>query len=110
MFVYCFVSGSYTARARPARFIGKTFADGCDEPASHIAGLSGGRTAAVSHTRPFSSSIGLWTFVLLVQIGSSPQYGDVAPGCVPAAIGVLGSRGPIGTLLATCRTGSSTGM
>src|SRR5688572_29196019 len=105
-----FVLGSYTARSRPERSTGNTFADGCDEPCLQTGGLSNGRTAAVSHTRPFSSSIGLWTFVLLVQIGSSPQYGDVAPGCVPAAIGVLGSRGPIGTLLATCRTGSSTGM
>ena len=36
----------------------------------------GGRTADVIHTRPFSSSIGLCTLFLLVQIASSPQYGD----------------------------------
>jgi hypothetical protein len=30
----------------------------------------------VSQIRPFASSIGLCTLFLLVQIGSSPQYGD----------------------------------
>ena len=40
------------------------------------AGFSSGRSFAVNHTRPFSSSIGLWTFALLFQIGSSPQNAE----------------------------------
>src|SRR5205814_4243380 len=49
------VFGSYMARCRPARFIGNSCADGWLDPALQKAGLSGGRTVAVSHTRPRSS-------------------------------------------------------
>ena len=67
------VFGSYMARCRPARFSGNSCADGWLDPALQKAGLSGGRTVAVSHTRPRSSNIGLCTLALLVQIGSLPQ-------------------------------------
>ena len=76
MCVSFFVFGSYIARWRPARSIGNSFADGWLEPALQKSGLSGGRTAEVIQTRPCSSNIGLWTLFLLVQIGSSPQYGE----------------------------------
>ena len=46
------------------------------DPALQKSGFSGGRTAEVSHSRFFSSSIGLCTLFLLVQMTSSPQYGD----------------------------------
>src|SRR4051794_10354808 len=68
--------GSYIARCRPALSSGKSFADGCVDPSRQKSGLAAGLTAEVIHTRPFSSSIGLWTLLRLVQIGSSPQYGD----------------------------------
>src|SRR5262245_24138893 len=66
------VFGSYIARWREERPTGNTFADGWLEPSRQNAGLSGGRTADVIHTRPLSSNIVLWTLFLLVQIGSSP--------------------------------------
>ena len=43
------------------------------------------------HTRPFPSNIGLWTLFLLVQIASSPQYGD-GNGIAAGVGGVFGSR------------------
>src|SRR5678815_5587990 len=67
MCVSFFVFGSYIASCRPERFTGNSLADGCVEPCLQKAGLSGGRTAAVIQTRPFASSIGLWTFALLVH-------------------------------------------
>src|SRR5687767_15463745 len=76
MCVSFFVAGSYICRCRPDRGTGARFADGCDEPSRHTGGLSGGRTADVIQSRPRWSSIGLWTLFRLVQIGSSPQYGD----------------------------------
>ena len=60
-------------------------------PPCRQSGFSGGRTADVSHRRPFSSSIGLCTLFLLVQITSSPQYGDGC-GIVGLVGGVFGSR------------------
>ena len=73
MCVSFFVFGSYIASCRPERLTGKSFADGCVEPCLQKAGLSDGRTAAVIHTRPFPSIIGLWTFALLVHSTVSPQ-------------------------------------
>src|SRR5688572_2954181 len=91
MCVSCFVAGSYICRCRPLRWIGNSFADGCDEPSLQNAGFSGERTAEVSQRRPFSSSIGLWTLFLLVQMTSSPQYGEGA-GIFGLVGGVFGSR------------------
>ena len=71
-------------------------------------GLSDGRTAEVSHSRFFSSSIGLCTLFLLVQMTSSPQYGDGA-GIFGFVGGVFGSRTDSGMRLTVCFTGSSTG-
>ena len=71
-------------------------------------GFAGGRTADVIQTRPCSSSIGLCTLFLLVQIASSPQYGDGC-GIVGVVGGVFGSRTVSGTWLIVCVTGSSTG-
>ena len=73
MWVSFLVFGSYICRCRLDRAIGNSFADGCSEPALQYSGLSNGRTAEVSHRRPWWSSIGLWTLFLLVQIGSLPQ-------------------------------------
>ena len=70
---------------------GNAFADGCVEPALQKAGLSNGATAEVSHRRPLSSSIGLCTLFLLVQMTSSPQYGDGC-GMFGLVAGVFGSR------------------
>ncbi len=109
MCVSSFVFGSYTARCRPAFAIGWSLADGCVEPSLQKSGLAAGRTADVSHTRPFSSNIGLWTLFLLVQITSSSKYGE-GNGMFGDVGGVFGSRTVSGTLLVVCRTGSSTGM
>src|SRR5438093_11633179 len=103
------VAGSYTARCRLALLIGNSFAEGWLDPALQKSGLSGGRTAEVIHTRPRSSSIGLCTLFLLVQMTESPQYGDGWGIWGPAAGRVLGSRTVNGTRLAVCRAGSSTG-
>src|SRR6187549_843581 len=91
MCVIFFVAGSYISNCRPLRCSGNAFADGCVEPSLQNAGLSGARTADVSHSRPFSSSIGLCTLFLLVQIASSPQYGD-GFGMAAGVGGVFGSR------------------
>src|SRR5829696_7721286 len=104
MCVIFFVAGSYIASWRPLRCSGKALADGCVEPSLHHAGFSGPRTADVSHRRPLSSSIGLWTLFLLVQITSSPQYGDGA-GIAALVGGVFGSRTVKGTRLALFATG-----
>src|SRR4051794_38898517 len=109
MWVSFFVLGSYIARCRPARGSGNSLADGWLDPALHTSGLSGPRTVDVIHTRPRSSSMGLWTLFLLVQIVSSPQYADGAPLLGPVAIGVFGSRTVSGTRLTALRPGSSTG-
>src|SRR5687768_9896878 len=69
----CFISfvfGSYTATWRFELLSGKSLAEGWLDPALQKAGLSGGRTLEVIHTRPFSSNIGLCTFARLVQIAS----------------------------------------
>src|SRR3954469_10024617 len=97
MCVSFFVVGSYIASCRPERLMGNSFADGCDDPALQNAGLSAPRMAEVIHTRPFSSSIGLWTFALLVQTFSSPQYADGAP-----------ARGPVAGCMVVSRTVSGT--
>ena len=88
---------------------GNSFADGCVEPSLHSGGFADGRTAEVSHTRPLWSSIGLWTLFLLVQITSSPQYGDDS-GIAGLVGGVAGSRTVSGTRLAVLVLGSSTGV
>src|SRR5512138_84157 len=90
-----FVFGSYIAACRTASFIGKRLADGWLDPALHQAGVAGGRMRAVIHSRPWPSNIALCTSLRLVQIASSPQYGDVFR-FGPAARGVFGSCG--GTL------------
>src|SRR5262245_63872191 len=109
MCVIFFVAGSYIASWRPLRWSGNALADGCVEPSLHHAGLSGPRTADVSHRRFFSSSIGLWTLFLLVQITSSPQYGDGA-GILGDVGGVFGSRTVSGICEMVLVTGFSTGV
>ena len=100
--------GSYIARWRPAVCSGYSFADGLLEPSLQKSGFDAGRTAEVIHTRPFSSNIGLWTLLRLVQIGSSPQYGDGC-GIVVGVRGVFGSRTVSFTCEIALRAGSSTG-
>src|SRR5690242_2187453 len=68
-----FVFGSYIASCRPERLTGKSFADGCVDPALQNGGLSAGRMVDVIQTRPFSSNIALWTLFRLVQGKSVPQ-------------------------------------
>src|SRR5881409_3562484 len=103
MWVSCLVFGSYTARWRLASAIGNSFADGWLDPSLQKSGLLGGRTAEVIQSRPLSSNIGLCTLFLLVQMTSSPQYGDGRGSKAPTAGGVLGSRTVSGTRLAVCR-------
>src|SRR5215211_7433492 len=91
----CFISfvfGSYTARWRADPLSGKRRADGWLDPALQKSGLFGPRTLEVIQTRPVSSNIGLYTFALLVQIGSVPQYGEGPATCAGAAGGAFGSR------------------
>src|ERR1700726_4307286 len=76
MSVNCLFLGSNIANWRPLRFTGNNFADNKLDPSLQYAGFSGGRITDVSHTRPFSSNIGLWILVRLSQIASSPQYGE----------------------------------
>ena len=52
----------------------------------------------------------LCAFVWLVQIVSSPQYGDALAGGVSASLGVFGSRTFSLICVAVCLTGSTTGM
>src|SRR5262245_51312079 len=108
MCVIFFVAGSYIARCRPALFSGYSFADGCVEPALQYSGFADGRIADVIQTRPFSSSIGLWTLFRLVQITSLPQYVDGC-GMLAEVGGVFGSRTVSGTWLAEFVFGSRTG-
>src|SRR5207253_7726931 len=56
------------------------------------AGVAGGRILAVIHRRPCPSNIALWTSLRLVQITSSPKYGE-GSSTGPAARGVFGSCG-----------------
>src|SRR6185503_10287787 len=104
MCVIFFVAGSYMASCRPLRCSGKAFADGCVDPSLQNAGFSGPRTADVSHSRPFSSSIGLWTLFLLSHTTSSPQYGDGA-GIFGDVGGVFASRTVSGIREIVCFTG-----
>src|SRR5262245_37508150 len=108
MCVSFLVCGSYIWRWRLELLTGNAFADGCVDPALQKSGFSAGATAEVSQRRPFSSSIGLWTLFLLVQITSSAQYGDGA-GIFGFVGGVFGSRTESGTRVTVWRTGSSTG-
>src|SRR5262245_23094063 len=109
MSVSLLVFGSYTARCRLARSIGKSRAEGFVDPALQKAGFSGGRTVEVIQTRPLPSNIGLWTLFLLVQIASSPQNLD-GFGMVGSAAGfVFGSLTVNGTRLAVLRLESRTG-
>ena len=64
--------GSYIASWRPEFASGYSF-DETFDPSLQKSGFADGRTADVIQTRPFSSNIGLWTLLRLVQIGSSPQ-------------------------------------
>src|SRR5262245_43388995 len=108
MCVSFLVCGSYICRCRLALLRGNAFADGCVDPALQNAGMSNGGTAEVSHRRLLSSSIGLCTLFLLVQMASSPQYGD---GCGIFGLvgGVFGSRTVSGIRVTVFFTGSSTG-
>src|SRR5262249_31805327 len=108
MCVSCLVFGSYAARWRPALAIGNSFADGWVDPSLQKSGLAGGRTAEGIQPRPFSSNIGFCTLVLLVQMTSSPQYGE-GRGIAGSVAGVFGSRTVNGTRLTRWFTGSRTG-
>src|SRR4030095_6294702 len=57
--VYFIVFGSRNVRARFVRSIGKSCAEGWLDPFLQKAGLSGPRTAAANHTRPFRSNMPL---------------------------------------------------
>src|SRR2546423_12030105 len=84
--------GSYIERCRFASpSSGKALAEGWLEPLLQKSGLALGVMREVNHTRPFSSSIGLWLSVWLSQIGSGPQYGD-GPNGSPFDDGVFASR------------------
>src|SRR6185436_6577815 len=108
MCVYLPVFGSYIPRWRLALFMGKSFADGFVDSFLNSGGFSGGRTAAVIHTRPCASNIGLCTLARLFQIGSLPHICDGAG--IAGDVGlVAGSRTVSGTLLVVCLIGSSTG-
>src|SRR5882672_851168 len=72
--VYLPAFGSHTAACREDSLIGKTFADGCSEPARQYAGFSRPRVDAASQTRPLPSTIELWLLTRVSQIASSPQY------------------------------------
>src|SRR6187431_1700303 len=109
MCVSFLVCGSYICRCRLALSSGYTLAEGCVDPSLQNAGLSNGVTAEVSHNRFCSSSIGLCTLFLLVQITSSPQYGEAA-GIFGLVAGVFGSRTLSGMRLTVCLMGSSTGV
>src|SRR5262245_65471398 len=100
--------GSYIASCRPEVASGYSFADGRLEPSLQKSGFDAGRTVDVIHTRPFSSNIGLWTLLRLVQIGSSPQYGDGC-GLVAGVRGVSGSRTVSFAVLSSLRSGSMSG-
>ena len=65
---------------------------------------------AAIHTRLCASIAKLWALDWLVQIASSPQYGEGAAGGVFASLGVFGSRTCSSTFLATLLRGSTTGM
>src|SRR5947209_7374248 len=108
MCVSFWVFGSYMASWRPEFASGNTFADGWLEPCLQKSGFGDGRTVDVIQTRPWPSSIGLCTLFLLVQIGSSPQYGDGC-GIAGGVGGVFGSRTVSGMRLAVWVFGSSTG-
>src|SRR4030095_9205570 len=97
-----------TSKWRPLRCNGN-FAEGCSVASWHHAGFSGPRTADVNHRRPFSSSIGLWTLFLLVQIASSPQYGEGA-GIFGLVGGVFASRTVSGMRSMVWVFGLSTGV
>src|ERR1051325_5393203 len=107
MCVSCFVFGSYIASWRPEFASGYSFDDTFD-PSLQNAGFSDGRIVDVIQMRPFSSNIGLCTLLRLVQIGSSPQYGEGAAIFCDVG-GVLGSRTVSGTRVTALRVGSSTG-
>src|SRR5262249_55633863 len=82
------VFGSYMIMPSCPLVIGICFADATSLPARHQAGVSGCRMRSAAHTRPCLSIAKLWTFVLLVQIASSAQYGDAAAGGWSAELGV----------------------
>src|ERR1700676_4088826 len=73
MSVTCFVFGSYIASCRPLVLSGNKTAEGLPEPSLQKAGFSLGRILDVIHTRPFSSTIGLWT---LVSLCPGPRRND----------------------------------
>ena len=64
---------------------------------------------AAAHTRLCLSMAKLCVLVWLIQMASSPQYGDGAGGGVLAALGVFGSRTVSFTWLVVLRVGSITG-
>src|SRR5438445_72654 len=61
--------GSYMGSWRVARWSGNTLADGWVDPFLQKSWFSGGRILAVTQTRAFSSSIGLWWLDSLSHIG-----------------------------------------
>ena len=65
---------------------------------------------AAIQTRPCLSIAKLCALAWLVQIASSPQYGDGCAGGVCASLGVFGSRTVSFTCVAVCVFGSTTGM
>src|SRR5687768_10895544 len=87
--------------------MGNSLAEGWSDPVRQYSGVSGGRTTDASQRRPFLSIIPLWTFALLFQMTSSPQYGDGADTSRGDENGVRGSRTGTGTWRAVLRTGST---
>src|SRR5256885_11227186 len=64
MWVSFWVLGSYTARWRPDRASGNSFADGWLDPALQNGGASGGRPGEGGHTRARPSDNGVWPWLL----------------------------------------------
>ena len=65
--VHFFVSGSYMDSWRMLTSSGSFFAKILFEPSLQYAGSAFARIAEVTHTRPFSSIIGLWGLLVAVQ-------------------------------------------
>src|SRR5580765_5141026 len=110
MGVVCFVFGSYNSSCRPLCVSGNNFADGWSDPAWHHGIVAFCRIRDAAQTRAWPSIAKLWVLVWLVQIASSPQYGDGCGGGVLAALGVFGSRTVSFTWPAVWRVGSMVGM
>src|SRR5216117_3170132 len=86
------VFGSYISIWRPLCSSGNACAEGWLDPLRQKSGAGLGRIRAAIHTRLALSIAKLCAVAWLVQIASSPQYGDGCVGGLLAWLGVFGSR------------------